>query len=213
MERMHYHHIRLSITKSSHLLKLIFHHINIFFPTSSVNKISTLQHFQDCMNLQELYLRRNGIQDINEIEYLQNLPNLKYLWLEENPCCDQAGDNYRPIVLRALPNLKKLDNVDVTPEEVDEAMNAGPIPPQQHQQEIDEDEYEDSYQDQQQYQPPQPQYTAPSQQQSHPQQQQQQPQQQQQRVAYSPPTQVSLKFKIRLRCWFGLACLIYLVLY
>lgn len=28
------------------------------------------------------------------------------------------------IVLRALPNLTKLDNVDVTPEEVDEALRA-----------------------------------------------------------------------------------------
>lgn len=148
----------------------------------SVNKISTLQHFQDCQNLQELYLRRNNVQDINEIEYIQNLPNLKYLWLEENPCCELAGDNYRPIVLRALPNLKKLDNVDVTPEEVEDAMNAAPIP-QQHQ-EIEDDDYEDNYQDQQYQQPPQPQYSSPPP-------QQQQPQQQQQRVAYSPPAQVS----------------------
>ncbi|KAL5291072.1 C21orf2 family protein [Megaselia abdita] len=150
----------------------------------SVNKISTLQHFQDCQNLQELYLRRNNVQDIHEIEYLQNLPNLKYLWLEENPCCDQAGDSYRPIVLRALPNLKKLDNVDVTPEEVDEAMSAAPLP--QQQQEIEEDDYEDSYQDEQYQQPPpQSQYSSP------PPQSQPQPQQQQQRVAYSPPAQRS----------------------
>ncbi|TMW52186.1 hypothetical protein DOY81_002745 [Sarcophaga bullata] len=78
----------------------------------SVNKINTLQPFEDCLKLQELYLRKNNIQDINEIAYLQNLPNLKYLWLEENPCCDRAGTNYRAIVLRALPNLKKLDNVE-----------------------------------------------------------------------------------------------------
>ena len=57
----------------------------------SVNKINTLQPFEDCLKLQELYLRKNNIQDINEIAYLQNLPNLKYLWLEENPCCDRAG--------------------------------------------------------------------------------------------------------------------------
>lgn len=30
--------------------------------------------------------------------------------------------SYRAIVLRALPNLKRLDNIEVTPEEVDEAM-------------------------------------------------------------------------------------------
>lgn len=120
---------------------------------------------------------------------------MRYLWLEENPCCEQAADTYRPVVLRVLPNLKKLDNVDVTPEEVDEAMSAAPIPQQQ---EIEEDDYEDSYQDQQQYQqPPQPQYTTP------PQPQQQQPQ----RVAYSPPAQVSfclyMDGVVPLRCWFG----------
>ncbi|XP_063701045.1 cilia- and flagella-associated protein 410 isoform X4 [Culicoides brevitarsis] len=88
----------------------------------SVNKISTLSPFEECVNLQELYLRKNNIQDINDLVYLQNLPKLKFLWLEENPCVDQAGANYRAFVLRALPNLKKLDNVEVTPEEVEEAM-------------------------------------------------------------------------------------------
>ncbi|KAI8039042.1 hypothetical protein M5D96_007757 [Drosophila gunungcola] len=78
----------------------------------SVNKISTLSPFEECNKLQELYLRKNNISDINEIAYLQNLPALRYLWLEENPCCDRAGANYRAVVLRALPNLKKLDNVE-----------------------------------------------------------------------------------------------------
>lgn len=108
----------------------------------SVNKITNLQDFEDCHNLQELYLRKNNIQDINQIAYLQSLPNLKYLWLEENPCCDSVGRNYRAVVLRALPNLKKLDNVDVTPEEVQEAQRA---PVQQ-----EDDVYEDAREQQQQ---------------------------------------------------------------
>ncbi|XP_055911148.1 alpha-protein kinase 1 isoform X7 [Eupeodes corollae] len=119
----------------------------------SVNKINSLQHFEDCRNLQELYLRKNNIQDISEIVYLQNLPRLKYLWLEENPCCDSVGPSYRAVVLRALPNLKKLDNVEVTPEEVEEALNGAPA-------QVEEEE-DDSYES-----PPQPS--------SHPQQQQQQ---------------------------------------
>ncbi|XP_055623988.1 putative uncharacterized protein DDB_G0279653 isoform X4 [Toxorhynchites rutilus septentrionalis] len=90
----------------------------------SVNRISTLGDFENCLNLQELYLRKNNITDIDELIYLQNLPKLKYLWLEENPLVDNAGPSYRQIVLRALPNLKKLDNVDVTPEEVSEAMRS-----------------------------------------------------------------------------------------
>uniref|UniRef100_A0AAG5DCS9 U2A'/phosphoprotein 32 family A C-terminal domain-containing protein n=1 Tax=Anopheles atroparvus TaxID=41427 RepID=A0AAG5DCS9_ANOAO len=115
----------------------------------SVNRISTLADFENCINLQELYLRKNNLTDIDELVYLQNLPKLKYLWLEENPLVESAGPTYRQIVLRALPNLKKLDNVDVTPEEVSEAMRAPvaqprhepvyddpspPPPPQQHRQ-------------------------------------------------------------------------------
>ncbi|KAH8379517.1 hypothetical protein KR009_005407 [Drosophila setifemur] len=154
----------------------------------SVNKISTLSPFEDCTKLQELYLRKNNITDINEIAYLQNLPALKYLWLEENPCCDRAGANYRAIVLRALPNLKKLDNVEVTQEEMDDALrgSGGAAP--------EDDVYEDAYQQQQQQQPqrtspqqmPQqqqhsyPQHSPPTQQQYQQQQQQQQQQQHQQ---------------------------------
>ncbi|XP_034655217.1 formin-J isoform X3 [Drosophila subobscura] len=160
----------------------------------SVNKISTLAPFEDCSKLQELYLRKNHIQDINEIAYLQNLPALKNLWLEENPCCEQSGSNYRAIVLRALPNLKKLDNVEVTQEEVDDALRrggggGGSVP---------EDEvYEDAYEARQQ-QRTSPQHSYPThspppqqqqqQQQYHPQTQQQpqQQQQQQQRQSSSP---------------------------
>ncbi|XP_049298089.1 uncharacterized protein LOC125771471 isoform X6 [Anopheles funestus] len=98
----------------------------------SVNRISTLADFENCINLQELYLRKNNLTDIDELVYLQNLPKLKYLWLEENPLVDNAGPSYRQIVLRALPNLKKLDNVDVTPEEVTEAMRAPVAQPQRH---------------------------------------------------------------------------------
>ncbi|XP_061502496.1 uncharacterized protein F09G8.5 isoform X6 [Anopheles gambiae] len=97
----------------------------------SVNRISTLADFENCINLQELYLRKNNLTDIDELVYLQNLPKLKFLWLEENPLVELAGPGYRQIVLRALPNLKKLDNVDVSPEEVAEAMRAPVAQPQQ----------------------------------------------------------------------------------
>ncbi|XP_053683192.1 uncharacterized protein LOC128733559 isoform X2 [Sabethes cyaneus] len=104
----------------------------------SVNRISTLADFENCVNLQELYLRKNNITDIDELVYLQNLPKLKYLWLEENPLVDTAGPSYRQIVLRALPNLKKLDNVDVTPEEVADAMRS-PITQHQSRHDVYED--------------------------------------------------------------------------
>jgi hypothetical protein len=46
---------------------------------------------------------------------------------------------YRSIVLRALPNLKKLDNVEVTPEEVQDAVRT-PVPMQHSPQEVYEQE-------------------------------------------------------------------------
>ncbi|KAM7358457.1 uncharacterized protein ACRADG_003422 isoform 7-T14 [Cochliomyia hominivorax] len=152
----------------------------------SVNKISTLQPFEDCLKLQELYLRKNNIQDINEIAYLQNLPNLKYLWLEENPCCDRAGANYRAIVLRALPNLKKLDNVEVTQEEVDEAARGGGGGGGVS---VEDDPYDDAYEQQQQQQQQQQHHQQQQYEQQQQQYQQQQQQQQQQRQQQQQPPQ------------------------
>mmetsp|Transcript_27666 Transcript_27666/g.27356 ORF Transcript_27666/g.27356 Transcript_27666/m.27356 type:complete len:219 (-) Transcript_27666:29-685(-) len=88
----------------------------------SVNKITTLKHFQYCRKLTELYLRKNLISDLNEIRYLQDLPSLKVLWLWDNPCAELS--NYRAIVIGALPNLVKLDNQAVTPEEKSSAPSA-----------------------------------------------------------------------------------------
>ena len=57
----------------------------------SVNCITTLADIQFCVNLQELYIRKNQIQDLNEICWLRSLTKLKNLWLEENPCA-QGGE-------------------------------------------------------------------------------------------------------------------------
>ncbi|XP_045470651.1 cilia- and flagella-associated protein 410 isoform X2 [Harmonia axyridis] len=89
----------------------------------SINKIDSLADFQWCKRLEELYIRQNEINDINQVVYLQNLPNLKNLWLGENPCA--KVDGYRLAVLRALPQIQKLDNVQVTPEELKEAQKKG----------------------------------------------------------------------------------------
>lgn len=53
--------------------------------------------------------------------------------------------SYRKIVLRALPKLIKLDNVEVTPEEVNEALR-GPVDSHQpHKQQPKEEVYEEDY--------------------------------------------------------------------
>ncbi|XP_044745623.1 dynein axonemal assembly factor 11 isoform X1 [Coccinella septempunctata] len=89
----------------------------------SINKINSLADFQLCKRLEELYIRQNEIEDINQVIYLQNLPNLKNLWLGENPCAKVEG--YRLAVLKALPQIQKLDNVPVSPEELKEAQKRG----------------------------------------------------------------------------------------
>jgi len=89
----------------------------------SVNQIKTLADFQNCVRLQELYVRKNNIHDLRDVCYLKNLPNLHNLWLADNPCAEVEG--YRHAVLRALPNLKKLDDVVISPEEIRDATRLG----------------------------------------------------------------------------------------
>ncbi|CAG9859962.1 unnamed protein product [Phyllotreta striolata] len=109
----------------------------------SINKINSLADFQFCTLLEELYVRQNDIRDLCQVMYLQCLPNLKNLWLEQNPC--SSVDGYRLAVLRALPQLQKLDNVQVTAEERKEAQRRGKalIHPEDSQEES-EDEYASS---------------------------------------------------------------------
>lgn len=52
---------------------------------------------------------------MKEVHYLAHLPNLETLWLSDNPI--SAHKSYRQFVIKLLPNLKKLDEVDVSPEE------------------------------------------------------------------------------------------------
>ncbi|XP_043512765.1 dynein axonemal assembly factor 11 isoform X6 [Frieseomelitta varia] len=98
---------------------------NVEVLSLSVNHINTLADFQYCLSLQELFVRNNNIEDLNEVCYLQALPNLRNLWLGENPCAEKEG--YRLAVLRALPNLQKLDDEIVSPEEVQTALTRGRV--------------------------------------------------------------------------------------
>jgi len=81
-------------------------------PYFSVNDITTLADFEECTNLQELYIRNNEIENLYEICYLKKCDKLRILWLANNPCA--TGDNYRQTVLKNLPNLQKLDNIGKT---------------------------------------------------------------------------------------------------
>ena len=85
---------------------------NVEIISLSVNKVNTLVDFSYCANLQELYLRKNNLQDLEEIIFLKDLKKLKLLFLADNPCSDHPF--YKPFILRVLPNLLKLDDEEIT---------------------------------------------------------------------------------------------------
>eukprot|EP00039_Didymoeca_costata_P001038 m.49169 g.49169 ORF g.49169 m.49169 type:complete len:191 (+) comp10601_c0_seq1:361-933(+) len=89
----------------------------------SINKINTLKYFKKTKKIRELYLRRNEISDLSELGFLMGLPDLKVLWLSHNPAAKH--EKYRETVLRTLPGLLKLDDKDVTAEELERAKSEG----------------------------------------------------------------------------------------
>ena len=100
-------------------ISLITEMPNIEICSLSLNKIVSLKDFSSCKKLTELYLRKNLVKDLQEIKYLTLCPNLKVLWLWDNPIADHPL--YRQYIVKLLPNLIKLDNNAVTPEEKAEA--------------------------------------------------------------------------------------------
>ncbi|GIY51526.1 hypothetical protein CDAR_251701 [Caerostris darwini] len=96
---------------------------NVEVLSLSVNAISSLEDFSHCDNLQELYIRKNNIAELAEIRHLRDLPKLKNLWLADNPCAE--SDDYRLTVIRALPQLQKLDNMPIRPDEIESAKKHG----------------------------------------------------------------------------------------
>lgn len=102
---------------------------NLEVLTLSVNKIVTLKYIQHCKHLTELYIRNNSISNLNEIFYLKELKCLKILWLADNECSRDPLYNslYRLTVIRNLPYLKKLDNSNVTQDEIINSKISGLI--------------------------------------------------------------------------------------
>lgn len=77
-----------------------------------INKITSLSAFSTCRSLKNLLLRQNQISDFSELDYLQDLPHLTTLSLSENPI--SRDPNYRETVIRKLPQLQKLDDIEVS---------------------------------------------------------------------------------------------------
>jgi cilla- and flagella-associated protein len=84
----------------------------------TVNQLTTLQDFTQCFKLRELYLRRNNIPpSLSQIHFLSGLNNLTTLNMSENPITTLP--NYRLMVLKYLPRLEKLDDVEVSYQELE----------------------------------------------------------------------------------------------
>ncbi|GAV06092.1 hypothetical protein RvY_16125 [Ramazzottius varieornatus] len=100
--------------------------------SASCNEITSLEAFTSCRNLQELYIRENHIEDIHQVQFLAQLPSLRILWLAGNPCCQRFGGNdelYRLWVLKHLPRLERLDNLEIQPAERSRAREiSGDLP-------------------------------------------------------------------------------------
>jgi Leucine-rich repeat (LRR) protein len=94
---------------------------NVEIVSLSLNKIASLRDFAQCSKLQELYLRKNQVSDLTEVQYLAHLQHLRVLWLSHNPCADHPY--YRQYVIKMLPNLVKLDNSEISPEERQQAQS------------------------------------------------------------------------------------------
>lgn len=92
---------------------------NVEILSLTMNKISDIRPIRKCVRLEQLYLRHNLIVNLKSaMEVLRQLPKLRVLWLEENPCVQSLDPTlYRYYMITNLPNLSRLDNKEITPQE------------------------------------------------------------------------------------------------
>ena len=83
-------------------VSVVRHMPNLEVAGLTVNHIGTLEDFQYCTKMRELYLRGNVIPaDIAQLRYLQHLPNLRILNLQSNPI--STLPYFRTIAIKLLP--------------------------------------------------------------------------------------------------------------
>ena len=75
------------------------------------NNIKDLSVFKNLKNIKNLNLKDNKITELNQIELLKNCKNLESLNLKENPISNEP--NYLQKIREILPQLKKLDDIEL----------------------------------------------------------------------------------------------------
>eukprot|EP00825_Cyclidium_porcatum_P037047 TRINITY_DN4018_c0_g1_i9.p2 TRINITY_DN4018_c0_g1~~TRINITY_DN4018_c0_g1_i9.p2 ORF type:complete len:293 (-),score=64.16 TRINITY_DN4018_c0_g1_i9:1043-1921(-) len=81
----------------------------------SNNSIQSLEGVQQFRNLINLSIMNNDINDMGFLRQLSELHQLQSLNLKGNPVCQFP--TYRQLIIKALPNLKLLDDKPVTEED------------------------------------------------------------------------------------------------
>lgn len=78
----------------------------------ALNNVERIENLDLCESLNKLDLTLNFIGELTSVESLRENYNLRELILTGNPCTDYEG--YREYVIATLPQLTKLDCVDIT---------------------------------------------------------------------------------------------------
>ncbi|CAL1263387.1 unnamed protein product [Larinioides sclopetarius] len=99
--------------------------INLGYLNLSYNEILHLENLDNLKNLETFLVRYNKIKSFESIYYLVQFENLLCLGIEENPL--MLIENARFHVLAVLPQLKFLDFVLVTENQLKEALLLYPV--------------------------------------------------------------------------------------
>ncbi|XP_055929863.1 dynein regulatory complex subunit 3-like isoform X1 [Argiope bruennichi] len=99
--------------------------INLEYLNLSYNEITHLENLDNQKNLETLLVRHNKIKSFENMLYIAQFENLFCLGIEENPLMEM--DNGRLRVLGVLPQLKFLDFILVTENELQEALLLYPV--------------------------------------------------------------------------------------
>lgn len=78
----------------------------------ALNNIERIENLDHCESLAKLDLTLNFVGHATDVERLRGNYNLSELILTGNPCADYDG--YRDYVIGALPQLQRLDCVDIS---------------------------------------------------------------------------------------------------
>ena len=78
----------------------------------ALNNVQRVENLEKCENLKKLDLTVNFIAELTSLESLKHNEFLEELYLTGNPCTKY--ENYRAFVVGSIPQLRRLDGMEVT---------------------------------------------------------------------------------------------------